>query len=78
MQAENVDRFDLLAYRYTGDAPALLRAVVAATDLPVVCAGSIASFDRIADVAGPGPGDLPSAPRFLKRNSFPTVPSTTT
>ncbi len=34
MQAEEVDGFDLLAYRYTGDAPALLRAVVAATHLP--------------------------------------------
>jgi hypothetical protein len=44
------DGMDLLTYRYTGDAPALLRAVVKATPLPVVSAGSIASYQRIAEV----------------------------
>ena len=42
-----VDGINLLAYRYDGDVEALVRAVVAATDLPVICAGSVDSVDRI-------------------------------
>src|SRR5689334_13216716 len=41
---------DLLTYRYTGDAPSLLARVVEATDVPIVSAGSIASFERIREV----------------------------
>jgi 4-hydroxythreonine-4-phosphate dehydrogenase len=43
-----VDGINLLAYRYDGDVEALVRAVVAATDLPVICAGSVDSVERIA------------------------------
>lgn len=50
LEACGVDGLDLLTYRYTGDAPALLRAVVKATPLPIVSAGSIASYQRIAEV----------------------------
>jgi hypothetical protein len=42
-----VDGINLLAYRYDGDVEALVRAVVGATDLPVICAGSVDSIDRI-------------------------------
>jgi phosphoribosylformimino-5-aminoimidazole carboxamide ribonucleotide (ProFAR) isomerase len=44
----------LLAYRYDGDVDALVRAVVGATDLPVICAGSVDSAERIRalDAAG--------------------------
>jgi hypothetical protein len=42
-----VDGINLLAYRYDGDVEALTRAVVEATDLPVVCAGSVDSAERI-------------------------------
>jgi hypothetical protein len=42
-----VDGINLLAYRYDGDVEALTRAVVEATDLPVVCAGSVDSTQRI-------------------------------
>jgi hypothetical protein len=42
-----VDGINLLAYRYDGDVEALTRAVVAATDLPVICAGSVDSVERI-------------------------------
>jgi hypothetical protein len=42
-----VDGINLLAYRYDGDVEALVRAVVAATDLPVICAGSVDSLERI-------------------------------
>jgi 4-hydroxythreonine-4-phosphate dehydrogenase len=45
--ALGVDGINLLAYRYDGDVEALVRAVVAATDLPVICAGSVDSVDRI-------------------------------
>jgi hypothetical protein len=49
-----VDGINLLAYRYDGDVDALVRAVVGATDLPVICAGSVDSAERIRalDAAG--------------------------
>jgi len=45
--ALGVDGINLLAYRYDGDVEALVRAVVGATDLPVICAGSVDSVQRI-------------------------------
>src|SRR5215210_3601796 len=45
--ALGVDGINLLAYRYDGDVEALTRAVVAATELPVICAGSVDSVERI-------------------------------
>ena len=42
-----VDGINLLAYRFDGDVEALTRAVVSATDLPVICAGSVDSAERI-------------------------------
>ncbi|NPV87429.1 MAG: hypothetical protein HPY45_15625 [Anaerolineae bacterium] len=50
LESKGVEGLDLLTYRYTGDAPALLRAVVQAVSVPVVSAGSIESYDRIAEV----------------------------
>ena len=44
---EYVHGLDLLAYRFDGDVPALIRAVRAATDKPIVAAGSIDSVERI-------------------------------
>lgn len=44
---EGVDGLDLLAYRYDGDVPGLVRAVVDASSAPVVAAGSVDSIDRI-------------------------------
>jgi hypothetical protein len=49
-----VDGINLLAYRYDGDVEALTRAVVAATDLPVICAGSVDSTERIRALEGCG------------------------
>jgi 4-hydroxythreonine-4-phosphate dehydrogenase len=46
--AAGVDGINLLAYRYDGDVEALVRAVVGATELPVICAGSVDSVERIA------------------------------
>ena len=51
---EGVAGLDLLAYRRSGDVPALMRAVVGAVDAPVIVAGSINDVDRIAAVAASG------------------------
>ena len=50
LESKGVHGMDLLAYRYTGDAPALLGEVVKATTVPIVSAGSIESYKRIAEV----------------------------
>jgi hypothetical protein len=50
LQQEGAQGMDLLTYRYTGDAPRLLREVVRATSVPIVSAGSIATYDRIIEV----------------------------
>ena len=44
---DGVDGLDLLAYRWTGDVPALVRSVVAASAGPVIAAGSVDSAERI-------------------------------
>ena len=54
LEEKGVEGLDLLSYRYTGDAPALLAEVVKAVDIPVVSAGSIDSFERIEEVAVTG------------------------
>ena len=51
---DHVDGLDLLTYRYTGDAPTLLAEVVKATNVPIVSAGSIDSYNRIAEVRDTG------------------------
>jgi hypothetical protein len=50
LENKGVQGMDLLSYRYVGDAPALLRAVVKATRVPIVSAGSIDSYKRLAEV----------------------------
>jgi hypothetical protein len=45
---------DLLAYRFTGHADALMRDVVAAVPKPVIVAGSVAGADRIHTIAAAG------------------------
>lgn len=42
-----VDGINLLAYRYDGDVPELVHSVAAATPLPLICAGSVDSVERI-------------------------------
>lgn len=49
-----VHGLDLLAYRWAGDVPALVRAVVDAADGPVIAAGSVDSRDRISALAEAG------------------------
>jgi hypothetical protein len=45
-----VDGINLLAYRYDGDVEVLVAAVVGATRLPVICAGSVVSAGQIRDL----------------------------
>jgi NAD(P)H-dependent flavin oxidoreductase YrpB (nitropropane dioxygenase family) len=50
-----VDGINLLAFRHRGvDSLELLKTVVAATSLPVICAGDIASTQRIQEVVDAG------------------------
>lgn len=49
-----VDGLDLLAYRWPGDVPALVRAVVDAASGPVIAAGSVDSTERIEALARAG------------------------
>lgn len=50
LEAYGVHGLDLLTYRYNGEASHLLKKVVQATKIPIVSAGSIASFKRINEV----------------------------
>lgn len=47
---KGVHGFDLLGYRYTGDAAALNKAFVAGVDAPVCLAGSVNSYKRLDEV----------------------------
>ena len=49
-----VHGLDLLAYRWEGDVPALVRAVVDAASGPVIAAGSVDSASRINALADAG------------------------
>lgn len=49
-----VDGLDLLAYRWEGDVPELVRDVVAASAGPVIAAGSVDSGERIGALAAAG------------------------
>jgi len=51
---EGVHGLDLLAYRFSGDVPACMRAVCEASGKPVVVAGSIDSEARVQAVAAAG------------------------
>lgn len=47
--------FDLLGYRYTGDAAELNRRFVAGVPAPVCLAGSVSSYERLAEVKEANP-----------------------
>ncbi|EPX85983.1 methylglyoxal synthase [Salipiger mucosus] len=51
---EHVHGLDLLAYRFAGDVPGLMRDVCSAVEKPVIMAGSIDSPERIEAVAEAG------------------------
>jgi phosphoribosylformimino-5-aminoimidazole carboxamide ribonucleotide (ProFAR) isomerase len=71
MTAKEVDGFDLLTYRYTGDAVELLREVVKASNLPLVSAGSIDSYNRIQEVWGAGTWGFTIGSAFFDKKFIP-------
>ena len=71
LEATGVHGLDLLTYRYTGDAVQLLREVVAAVHIPLVSAGSIASFERIVEVRRAGAWGFTIGSAFFERAFVP-------
>ena len=62
---------DLLTYRYAGDASHLLKQVVQATQVPIVSAGSIASFERITEVWDSGAWGFTIGSAFFEKQFVP-------
>ena len=62
---------DLLTYRYDGDAALLLKRVVDATSIPIVSAGSIASFERINEVWDAGAWGFTIGTAFFEKKFLP-------
>jgi hypothetical protein len=71
LQSKGVQGLDLLAYRYIGDARQLLKKVVQATEIPVVSAGSIASFSQIAAVWDAGAWGFTIGSAFFEKKFIP-------
>lgn len=72
---EHVHGLDLLAYRFSGDVPSLMRQVAQAVTKPVIVAGSIDSKERITAVAESGAqgftvGTAAFAGAFLSQGEF--------
>jgi hypothetical protein len=66
-----VHGLDLLTYRYAGDASRLLAEVVQATNIPIVSAGSIASFERIQEVWDSGAWAFTIGSAFFDKQFVP-------
>lgn len=72
LKEKGVYGFDLLTYRYTGNPLSLLEEVVAAAGpLPVVSAGSIDSFERIAEVRDAGAWGYTVGTAFFEKKFVP-------
>jgi hypothetical protein len=75
LESKGVPGMDLLSYRYIGNAPLLLQEVVKTVNVPIVSAGSIDSYRRMAEVwlAGAWGFTIGSAlfdKKFLPSGSF--------
>jgi hypothetical protein len=71
LESQGVHGLDLLTYRYDGEAARLLNQVVEATHIPVVSAGSIASFERIQEVWDSGAWGFTIGSAFFERQFVP-------
>ena len=71
LEGYGVHGLDLLTYRYNGEASYLLRQVVDATKVPVVSAGSIASFARIEEVWSAGAWAFTIGTAFFEKQFVP-------
>jgi len=73
-EAAGVDGINLLAYRYDGDVRALIRAVLSATSLPVICAGSVNSIARVRELTELGVDAFTVGTAALDRQIVPPAP----
>lgn len=73
-EAARVDGINLLAYRYDRDVPDLIRAVLSATSLPVICAGSVNSVARVRELAELGVDAFTVGTAALDREIVPGAP----
>jgi hypothetical protein len=72
LKTGGVDGFDLLTYRYTGNPVELLyHAITAAEPLPLISAGSIDSFSRIAAVRTSGAWGFTIGSAFFNQKFAP-------
>lgn len=71
LESCGVHGLDLLTYRYNGQAPELLKRVVEATHVPVISAGSIASFERIQEVWDSGAWGFTIGSAFFDKGFLP-------
>jgi len=71
LEAQGVHGLDLLTYRYDGEAARLLQLVVEATHIPIVSAGSIATFERINEVWDSGAWGFTIGSAFFERQFVP-------
>jgi hypothetical protein len=71
LEARGMQGLDLLTYRYNGEASRLLKQVVEATTIPIVSAGSIASFERINEVWGAGAWGFTIGSAFFDKKFVP-------
>jgi hypothetical protein len=71
LEQYGVHGLDLLTYRYAGDAANLLAQVVQSTKIPIVSAGSIASFERIREVWALGAWGFTIGSAFFDRQFVP-------
>lgn len=71
LEGYGVHGLDLLTYRFKGKAGRLLRQVVASTKIPIISAGSIASFDRIREVWDAGAWGFTIGSAFFEKKFVP-------
>jgi hypothetical protein len=71
LETYGVHGLDLLTYRYNGNAPGLLSQVVQSTRVPVISAGSIASFERISEVWDTGAWGFTIGSAFFEKKFMP-------
>jgi 2,4-dienoyl-CoA reductase-like NADH-dependent reductase (Old Yellow Enzyme family) len=71
LEKQGVHGLDLLTYRFTGNASSLLAEVVQATQIPIISAGSIASFERIQEVWNAGAWGFTIGSAFFDQQFVP-------
>jgi hypothetical protein len=74
IERRGVAGFDLLAYRYVGDAEELARQFIRAVKVPVIMAGSIDSFERLDRVRDLGPWGFTIGSAFFDKRFVPGAP----